>query len=104
MSMSSVGRPTQPAAANSEGFRSLTGGRGLLQDEPLLFELGGWDKTGVDLPLPDHDASDLGDLVRNRADRPGRPLRARDDAPLRAPVPEETTPSTWRSIRWARAP
>ncbi|MGH6965244.1 MAG: aminomethyl-transferring glycine dehydrogenase subunit GcvPB [Phenylobacterium sp.] len=64
MSMSSVGRPTQPTAANSEGFQSLTGGRGLLQDEPLLFELGGWDKTGVDLPEPDHDASDLGDLVR----------------------------------------
>src|SRR6185369_6037138 len=65
MSMSSVGRPTQPAAAVvSETHTSLTGGRGLLQDEPLLFELGGWDKTGVDLPEPEHDASDLGDLVR----------------------------------------
>jgi glycine dehydrogenase subunit 2 len=64
MSMSSVGRPTQPAAANSEGFQSLTGGRGLLQDEPLLFELGGWDKTGVDIDPAEHDASDLGDLVR----------------------------------------
>ncbi len=65
MSMSSVGRPTQPAAANSEvGFQSLSGGRGLLQDEPLLFELGGWDKTGVDLDEPEHDASDLGDLAR----------------------------------------
>jgi glycine dehydrogenase subunit 2 len=65
MSMSSVGRPTQPAAAIvSEAHTSLTGGRGLLQDEPLLFELGGWDKTGVDLPAAEHDASDLGDLVR----------------------------------------
>ncbi|MET0272939.1 MAG: aminomethyl-transferring glycine dehydrogenase subunit GcvPB [Phenylobacterium sp.] len=65
MSMSSVGRPTRPdGAAASDGHTSLTGGRGLLQDEPLLFELGGWEKTGVDLPLPDHDASDLGDLVR----------------------------------------
>ena len=46
MAMSNVGRPTQPGAANSDGFTSLTGGRGLLQDEPLLFELGGWEKTG----------------------------------------------------------
>jgi glycine dehydrogenase subunit 2 len=64
--MNSVGRPTQPAAANASetSHQSLTGGRGLLQDEPLLFELGGWDKTGVDLDPAQHDASDLGDLVR----------------------------------------
>jgi glycine dehydrogenase subunit 2 len=66
MSMSNVGRPTRPeaAAAGADGFASLTGGRGLLQDEPLIFELGGWSKTGVDLPAADADASDLGDLVR----------------------------------------
>ena len=65
MSMSSVGRPTQPPASSpGEGHLSLTGGRGLLQDEPLLFELAGWDKTGVDLDPPEHDASDLGDLLR----------------------------------------
>ena len=63
--MNNVGRPTTPNAANvADVHASLTGGRGLLQDEPLLFELGGWDKTGVDLDAPDHDASDLGDLVR----------------------------------------
>lgn len=65
MSMSNVGRPTRPeGAVAATAHQSLSGGRGLLQDEPLLFELGGWDKTGVDLPLPEHDASDLGDLVR----------------------------------------
>jgi glycine dehydrogenase subunit 2 len=64
MAMSNVSRPTQPGAATCEGFTSLTGGRGLLQDEPLLFELGGWEKTGVDFDAADHDASDLGDLVR----------------------------------------
>ena len=37
--------PTSPPA--------LTGARGLLQDEKLIFELGGWDKTGVDMPEPD---------------------------------------------------
>ena len=63
--MNTVGRPTHPGTAEAaEGHLSLTGGRGLLQDEPLLFELGGWDKTGVDFDAPEHDASDLGDLVR----------------------------------------
>ena len=66
MTMSNVGRPTRPQASTdgASGHASLNGGRGLLQDEPLLFELGGWAKTGVDLPEPEHDASDLGDLVR----------------------------------------
>ncbi|MBI1684554.1 aminomethyl-transferring glycine dehydrogenase subunit GcvPB [Caulobacter hibisci] len=52
MSMNTVGRPTRPEAPNDSeaGFTSLSGGRGLLQDEPLIFELGGWTKTGVDLP------------------------------------------------------
>jgi len=62
MSMQSVGRPTRPEAAAPSG---RTGGRGLLQDELLIFELGGWAKTGVDLPEPDAGAADdLGDLVR----------------------------------------
>ena len=66
MTMLNVGRPTRPeGAGQSAGHASLTGGRGLLQDEPLIFELGGWRKTGVDLAAPAQDASDLGDLVRN---------------------------------------
>jgi glycine dehydrogenase subunit 2 len=65
MSMSNVDRPTRPdGAVANEGPASLAGARGLLQDEPLLFELDGWTKTGVDLPPVDVDASDLGDLVR----------------------------------------
>jgi len=67
MTVANVGRPTTPNAVDAAaGFTSLTGARGLLQDEPLLFELGGWDKTGVDLPPVEHDASDLGDLVRTQ--------------------------------------
>ncbi|HEY3697661.1 aminomethyl-transferring glycine dehydrogenase subunit GcvPB [Phenylobacterium sp.] len=65
MSLQSVGRPTQPApAAAQETHRSLTGGRGLLQDEALLFEVGGPERTGVDLPEPERDASDLEGLTR----------------------------------------
>ncbi|WP_269714507.1 aminomethyl-transferring glycine dehydrogenase subunit GcvPB [Caulobacter sp. NIBR2454] len=53
MSMNSVGRPTRPETAANDApaaTATLTGARGLLQDEPLIFELGGWDKSGVDLP------------------------------------------------------
>ena len=66
MTMQNVGRPTRPEDAQplDGGFASLTGGRGLLQNEPLIFEGEGWGKTGVDLPEPKTDASDLGDLVR----------------------------------------
>jgi glycine dehydrogenase subunit 2 len=71
MSMQSVGRPTRPEAAAAQGYASLTGGRGLLQDEPLIFELGGWDKTGVDLPEPEADASDLAGLTREDLPLPG---------------------------------
>ena len=65
MNMANVGRPTRPSATTEQSPATLTGARGLLQDEPLIFELGGWDKTGVDLPPADEDASDLGDLVRS---------------------------------------
>jgi glycine dehydrogenase subunit 2 len=73
MTMQTVGRPTRPAETpiaigDLQPARpaTLTGARGLLQDEPLLFELGGWDKTGVDFPEIDDAADDdLGDLVRS---------------------------------------
>ena len=65
MSMNAVGRPTQPEAVETATLHAtLTGGRGLLQDEPLIFELGGWSKTGVDLPEVSA-GDDLGDLVRS---------------------------------------
>ncbi|WP_337188281.1 aminomethyl-transferring glycine dehydrogenase subunit GcvPB [Phenylobacterium sp.] len=72
MSMNTVGRPTRPEGDTAPaGFASLTGGRGLLQDEPLIFELDGWDKTGVDLPEPEADAGDLASLVRADLPLPG---------------------------------
>ena len=72
MTMNTVGRPTRPEGpADAGGFQSLTGGRGILQDEPLIFELDGWDKTGVDLPEAEHDASDLAGLTRDGVPLPG---------------------------------
>jgi glycine dehydrogenase subunit 2 len=63
--MNTVGRPTAPVVSDNDYRRpTRTGGRGLLQDEALIFELDGWDKTGVDLPEPELDGADLGDLAR----------------------------------------
>ena len=64
MTMQTVGRPTRPDPS-LEPSRPQAAAEGLMQVEPLIFELGGWSKTGVDLPEPDADAADdLGDLVR----------------------------------------
>ena len=61
--MNTAGRPTTPNTVESKPA-TLTGGRGLLQNEHLIFESDGWGKTGVDLPEPKTNGSDLGDLVR----------------------------------------
>ena len=72
MTMNTIGRPTRPeGAATATGFTSLAGGRGLLQDEPLIFELGGWTKTGVDLPPAAGGTSDLAGLTRADLPLPG---------------------------------
>jgi glycine dehydrogenase subunit 2 len=63
MTLANIGRPTRPHEVETRPA-TLTGGRGLLQDEPLIFELNAWTKTGVDLPDAELDASDLGELVR----------------------------------------
>ena len=66
MSLSNVGRPTRPETGAVPSPEAAGAGRGLLQDEALIFELGGWDKTGVDLPEPEPGAADdLGALARS---------------------------------------
>jgi len=60
--MVNIGRPTRPQIASEDAGR---GGGALLQPEGLIFEVGSPDKSGVDLPEPELDASDLGDLVRS---------------------------------------
>jgi glycine dehydrogenase subunit 2 len=64
MTMLAVGRPTRPELEAATEAILDSEGHGLAQNEPLIFELGGWDKTGVDLPEAELDASDLADLVR----------------------------------------
>ena len=67
MNLLNVGRPTRPDP-DANPFAETSGeGRGLLQDEGLIFDLGGWEKTGVDLPEPDPGAADdLNGLTRSK--------------------------------------
>ena len=62
MNMIAVGRPTRPEPGSQSPSPE---GRGLLQDELLIFEQGGWAKSGVDLPDVELDAADLGALARS---------------------------------------
>ncbi len=63
MSMNTQGRPTKPTAANAN-TETFTGNRGLDHEEPLLFEIGRPDNSGVDFPEPKVVRSRLGGLER----------------------------------------
>ena len=67
MSMNSQGRPTAPATAANSAAATFSGNRGLDHEEALIFEVGGLDKTGVDLPEPRAHTSRLGGLERTLA-------------------------------------
>lgn len=66
MSMNTQGRPTRSEApADPGGYRdTFSGSRGLDQAEPLLFERGSLDVTGVDLPEPKGSKTRLGSMER----------------------------------------
>jgi len=67
------GRPTAPAAAtNAADDRTFTANRGLQIEEPLIFEVGRADVTGVDLPETPAAKSRLGNHARTTPiDLPG---------------------------------
>ena len=60
MSMNTQGRPT---GTGTSGFAS-TSGSSLLPNEPLLFEIGDTEHSGVDLPDVEIDESRLGGFAR----------------------------------------
>jgi glycine dehydrogenase subunit 2 len=65
--MNRQGRPTGPATSTGEGAGATwTGNKALALDEPLLFELNGWGRTGVDLPDAEPVTDRLGGLGRAR--------------------------------------
>ena len=67
MTMNSNGRPTAPAQIKAAPMaETVSGSRGLLQYEPLIFETDRWNGTGVDLPKPKGTKSRLGGLSRKQ--------------------------------------
>jgi glycine dehydrogenase subunit 2 len=63
-------RPSAPTALESTA-QTVTGNRALMLEEPLLFEIGSRNQTGVDLEAAKAGASRLGGLERNGLDLPG---------------------------------
>ncbi len=66
MTMNTQGRPTQPAnnAATAGAAPTFSGDRGLEHEEPLIFEHGRLEVSGVDLAAPRPHKSRLGGLER----------------------------------------
>lgn len=64
MSMNSQGRPSAPVAGGARAVPGVSGSRGLLQHEKLIFEIGTPETTGVDLAAPKGLPSRLGGVGR----------------------------------------
>lgn len=67
MGMQSIGRPTSPLSSVVADVETVSGSKGLLQREDLIFEIGSADKTGVDLPAPNGTTNRLGGVTRKQA-------------------------------------
>jgi len=65
--MNRQGRPTQPGQASASRTETFTGNRALDMEEPLVFETGRLDATGVDIDEPAPFASRLGAGAREDA-------------------------------------
>ena len=59
------GRPTAAGEAQVREAETFSGNRGLAIEEPLIFDVGRTDTTGVDLPEPGRFAARL----QSRLDR-----------------------------------
>ena len=65
MTMNSTGRPSSIGATDGSAIATtVSGSKGLLQAEGLIFEIGSADKTGVDLVKPKGTKSRLGGVTR----------------------------------------
>ncbi|MEI6419688.1 MAG: aminomethyl-transferring glycine dehydrogenase subunit GcvPB, partial [Sphingomonadales bacterium] len=63
--MNNVGRPTRLVSGSGAVAETFTGNRGLMLEEPLLFEVGRPDQCGVDFEAVPAHASRLGGLERS---------------------------------------
>ena len=66
MTMNTQGRPTSPEAVSMSSIETISGSRGLLQAEGLIFEVGTPETTGVDLPAPQGTKNRLGGVARRQ--------------------------------------
>ena len=63
--MNREGRVTRPETGGNDGdFKTFTGNRALMLEEALLFEIGGTDRTGVDIAPAPAGPTRLGGLER----------------------------------------
>jgi len=65
MAMNDVGRPTRLVAGTGAVAETFTGNKALMLEEPLLFERGSLDTSGVDLPPVPPVPDRLGGLARD---------------------------------------
>jgi glycine dehydrogenase subunit 2 len=61
------GRPSSAGQAGTNAHPTFTGNKALAQVEPLLFEIGRYDTTGVDIDEPEAFTPRLGGLERKEA-------------------------------------
>ncbi|WP_133366602.1 aminomethyl-transferring glycine dehydrogenase subunit GcvPB [Qipengyuania sediminis] len=57
-------KPASPLAGSGDGAQTATGNRGLMLEEPLIFEIGTTQTCGVDLPEAKPGANRLGAFAR----------------------------------------
>lgn len=69
--LNNQGRPTAPGQATSAEKQTFTSNRALQMEEPLIFEIGRAETTGVDIDEPEAFAPRLGALARKAP--PGLP-------------------------------
>ena len=58
-------KPGTPLSGSNEGSPTSTGNRALMLEEPLIFEIGTVETTGVDLPAATSGANKLGGFARD---------------------------------------
>ena len=66
MSMNNQGRPTAPRSETGRSMQTFSGNHGLELHEPLIFEIGSPDRSGVDVPAFPQVASRLDSLARRK--------------------------------------
>ena len=64
-------RPSAPSSDKGSAVPTVTGNRALMLEEPLLFEIGSRNQTGVDCEPIQSGAARLGGLERKGVDLPG---------------------------------